>query len=109
MYAGNPAKVKSKKLVWLIAMTAPPVAGRFSTPVTVNLSPCIFQIRRAAWMTVPYTGSTSARLVLVCSAPGEKVPVPPVVREIAAGREMTPVWINEFGGVAFPIDPELSS
>jgi kanamycin kinase len=54
-------------------------------------------------MTVVYTGSTSARLVRVCSAPGEKVPVPPIVREIAAGRDVTAVWVNEVGGVTFRI------
>src|SRR5262245_30916173 len=84
-------------------MTAPPLTGRCSTPLTLNVRPWIFQIRRASWMTVPYTGSTFARLVLVCSGPAGKVPVPPVVHQIAAGREVVPVWINEVGGVTFRI------
>ncbi|GAS99390.1 sensor histidine kinase [Mycolicibacterium canariasense] len=50
--------------MWLIAITAPPVTGRCSTPVTVNFKPCNRHTRRAAWMTVPYTGSTSHSLVL---------------------------------------------
>ena len=54
-------------------------------------------------MIVAYTGSTSARLVLVCSAPGGKVPVPSFVREIAAGRDVAAVWISEVGGVTFRI------
>ncbi|SHV24442.1 Uncharacterised protein [Mycobacteroides abscessus subsp. abscessus] len=37
--AGSPAKVKSMYPVWLIATTAPPSVGRFSTPVTVNFRP----------------------------------------------------------------------
>jgi hypothetical protein len=32
--------------------------------VTLNFSPWIRHIRRAVWMTVAYTGSTSVRLVL---------------------------------------------
>jgi len=55
-------------------------------------------------MTVPYTGSTSATLVLVCSTTAGKVPVPPVVHELANGRGVAAVWINDLGGVTFRID-----
>jgi kanamycin kinase len=39
----------------------------------------------------------------MCSAPGKKVPVPSAVHRIAAGRDVTAVWINEVGGVTFAI------
>lgn len=38
------------------------------------------------------------------SIPSEPVPVPGVVAEIAAGRPVAAVWVNELGGVTFRID-----
>ncbi|MGO4444409.1 phosphotransferase [Mycobacterium sp. 2YAF39] len=36
--------------------------------------------------------------------PTEPVPTPLVVTEIAAGRPVAPVWVNELGGVTFAVD-----
>jgi kanamycin kinase len=38
------------------------------------------------------------------TAPSEPVPVPEVVTDIAAGRSVVAVWINELGGVTFTVD-----
>jgi kanamycin kinase len=38
------------------------------------------------------------------AAPSEPVPVPEVVTDIAAGRSVVAVWINELGGVTFAVD-----
>jgi kanamycin kinase len=38
------------------------------------------------------------------SFPSEPVEVPGVVADIAAGRPVEPVWVNELGGVTFRID-----
>ncbi len=38
------------------------------------------------------------------SAPSEPVPIPVVVTDIAAGRPVAAVWVNELGGVTFRID-----
>lgn len=40
----------------------------------------------------------------VCSAPKTEIAVPILVQEIAAGRAVTPVWINEVGGITFRIE-----
>lgn len=39
----------------------------------------------------------------MCSVPQRPVPVPDVVARIAAGREVTAVWVNDLGGVTFRI------
>ena len=36
--------------------------------------------------------------------PSEPVPIPTVVRDIAGGRPIAAVWINELGGVTFEVD-----
>jgi kanamycin kinase len=38
------------------------------------------------------------------SFPSEPVPVPEVVADIAAGRPLAAVWVNELGGVTFAVD-----
>ena len=38
------------------------------------------------------------------SIPSEPVPVPGVVADIAAGRPVAAVWVNELGGVTFRVD-----
>ena len=38
------------------------------------------------------------------SIPSEPVPVPGVVADIAAGRSVAAVWVNELGGVTFRVD-----
>jgi kanamycin kinase len=38
------------------------------------------------------------------TVPSEPVPVPEIVSDIAAGRAVAAVWINELGGVTFGID-----
>lgn len=38
------------------------------------------------------------------TAPSEPVPVPEVVSDIAAGRPVVAVWVNELGGVTFGLD-----
>jgi kanamycin kinase len=37
------------------------------------------------------------------TVPSEPIPVPAVVAAIAAGRPVTPVWVNELGGVTFAV------
>jgi kanamycin kinase len=37
------------------------------------------------------------------TVPSEPVPVPPVVGDIAAGRPVKVVWVNELGGVTFQV------
>jgi kanamycin kinase len=41
------------------------------------------------------------------SLPSEPVPVPEVVDHIARGRPVTPVWVNELGGVTFQVGAGL--
>jgi kanamycin kinase len=38
------------------------------------------------------------------TVPSEPVPVPEVVADIAAGRPVVAVWVNELGGVTFELD-----
>jgi kanamycin kinase len=72
-------------------------------------------------MTVPYTGSTEDQpsavtswaggkgplepreSVTIVSFPSGPVPVPEAVTGIAGGRKVTPVWLNELGGVTFSL------
>src|SRR5262245_6096462 len=97
----------------------------------VNFSPCTRHTRRASWMNVPYTGSTSGSLVgrrssglgarsgvpptrsvggesdhrvSRVSVPSEPVAVPEIVDSIAGGRPVVAVWVNELGGVTFSVD-----
>ncbi|HVQ51072.1 MAG TPA: aminoglycoside 3'-phosphotransferase, partial [Mycobacterium sp.] len=38
------------------------------------------------------------------TVPSEPVPVPELVADIAAGRPVSAVWVNELGGVTFAVD-----
>lgn len=97
-----------------MATTAPPLTGRFSTPVMVNFNPCARHRVRASPMMVPYTGSTLVSLVRTfgtvrgkvgqVSFPDTRMPVPDVVSALADGRPVRAVWVNGLGGVTFTID-----
>ena len=40
------------------------------------------------------------------SSPTEPIPVPDLVLDAAGGRDVTPVWVNELGGVTFALGDE---
>src|SRR5579875_3300675 len=61
-------------------------------------------------MIVPYTGSTGSTLMFprwTVTIPAGPLPVPAVVRRIAAERSVRPVWVNELGGVTFRVGDDF--
>src|ERR1700759_4516450 len=95
-----------------MAMTAPPVSGMFSWPITVNFRPCIRHVSRTSEITVPYTGSTVIKPSVrgPAALAGRSLALSPAKLGTAEDRnQRVSVQVTSVGHAGFRIDTPAGS